>query len=356
MRIKLTWVSREPLAQNVLLYRSTQPFSVSDIAQMTPIATLPGGSTEYVDEDVIFEQTYYYRTRVIKSGQSATSEQFSAQAVPRNGPGPQQLISGDHEGGFYGLMSVTDGSLPSILEINNQLLKQNSISYPFFNSLNPSSNARWGKFVFKGKTLYVPGSSANDLVSGNNWKTLYEKGLVYGTDDFGPTDVFLRQSGRTVDTNQLRTITYRGDTFIVRMMRCTPFSSYEINNTYYTNYYNDSIYNKDSEYDMTIGRVESVVNRWTHPNKLANLNSFFINKHRNSATTISPTFFAETRQQTLVYRGWIYSYDYNVEGARDKINSNAVSYNYVNSATSGSIQLAEHRGMVILEWVPNYLI
>lgn len=59
MAVRLTWGDTNSIEEGHRVYRSTSP--IDPHALPAPLATLPAGSTEYVDSTVAPSTTYYYR-------------------------------------------------------------------------------------------------------------------------------------------------------------------------------------------------------------------------------------------------------------------------------------------------------
>lgn len=59
MAVRLTWGDTNSIEEGHRVYRSTSP--IDPHALPAPLATLPAGSTEYVDSTAAPSTTYYYR-------------------------------------------------------------------------------------------------------------------------------------------------------------------------------------------------------------------------------------------------------------------------------------------------------
>jgi len=162
MELTISWTNRTPNAESIKIYRKEEPFLESAMGEA--IATLAGNVASFTD-DVEFGKTYYYRTQTIKNGDAAISAQIKVIATTYTGPGPQQLIAGDTECGFYG--EVTEQELD-----NPGLLMSRVIGVTSF----LGSNTNWLKFSYKGKVLYLP----KQMVSQCTYKTLYDAKVIDG--------------------------------------------------------------------------------------------------------------------------------------------------------------------------------
>jgi hypothetical protein len=116
------------------------------------------------------------------------------------GPGPDQLIAGTVEAGYFGEVAdkdlITTAALSQLVGMNSGTLTAN--------------NSTWLKFMHNRKTLFVPKLPARYAVS---WDMLYEAGLVYGIDGPGP------YVGSNGPVNQNKVIVIGGNAFVVRLMK-----------------------------------------------------------------------------------------------------------------------------------------
>ncbi len=197
MQIKLVWENPNVIATTTKVYRGTQPLDRANLSN--PLATLTQGETTWTDTTAIAGQRYYYVLESLSARDRAVSHNIEAWALPRTGPGPQTLLGGDHEVGYYGdLLSANFITLTELRAALN------------FNAGSVITDAPvWMKFAYKGKTLFIP---VQPLASGISWKALYDAGLVYGTNDDGSS----LYTGAKV--NQRRTVKIGLETFIVRLM------------------------------------------------------------------------------------------------------------------------------------------
>jgi hypothetical protein len=198
MRVRLKWTDQNLGPHTTKIYRSdTQP--VGQMPTGSPLVTLSNGETEWDDTTVTRGNTYWYTFVSSNGTQEIPSIPVQVIALPRNGPGPQTLMSGDLDLGLYS-NSVTAEKL-----ISNARLK-GMLNAP--GTANTTENV-WAKFSRKGKTLFVPRRAVAYSVS---WTQLYLAGLMYGVDGNGP------QAGGVTPTNQKRIVSIGQDDFIVRCM------------------------------------------------------------------------------------------------------------------------------------------
>ncbi len=117
---------------------------------------------------------------------------------PQSGPGNKIMIDGNIDLGYFGTVSSAE------LFKSSELLLKTGLSFAGI----IAENVEWLKFAYKGKFLFV---AKQPVKTGISWDVLYEKGLVYGLEGFGP--------GKTVGTDQLKILDKEGFLFKVRLMR-----------------------------------------------------------------------------------------------------------------------------------------
>lgn len=171
MRIKLKWTNRNNKPVTTNIYRNETDVANNQLGE--PIATVPDGTTEYMDETAVFGKTYYYVFETVGGGQNLFSKSLKILATYSNGPGPQALISGDQQLGYFGQVNA--------LEFFTQPEVTATIGYASYIGTVPMP--AWDKWIRNGKILYIPRSS---LFPSTTWQMLYTKGVVFGTDDTGP--------------------------------------------------------------------------------------------------------------------------------------------------------------------------
>lgn len=113
------------------------------------------------------------------------------------GPGPQAVVAGDGNLGYYG--EVPDTEVLMVTDLLSQIPELN------FGTLAGTS-ITWLKFSYQGKIYYIP---KQPVIRRMSWNQLYNAGLIYGTDDFG-----LANTG--YQANQLRIVKSGSYTFKVR--------------------------------------------------------------------------------------------------------------------------------------------
>lgn len=93
---------------------------------------------------------------------------------PDSGPGSKSMLMGTLDAGYFGIVSASE--MASGLDVFNAVLGDDSASVPTVNS-----NLFWLKFAYKGEYLFFPSVGLGNTT----WKTLYDRGAVYGSDGTG---------------------------------------------------------------------------------------------------------------------------------------------------------------------------
>ena len=158
-------------ADAVKVYRATEP--MLDEAMPAALATLAPTVTEYADETAVRNTLYYYRVEVSKGGETILSPNKPLMYLPDSGPGPQKLLRGNYEKGYFGRFDISE--LVSAVDFANL----------FGLSWTPvpaaSQPKQWLKFIYKGKVLFFP--DTNGFFYNVSAADIYKAGLMYGTDD-----------------------------------------------------------------------------------------------------------------------------------------------------------------------------
>lgn len=167
------------------VWRSTEPFDEFSLPP-TPHLVLPPGATEFTDPDAPRGSVYYYLLEVFKGvGNSQFTGPLKATALGINtGPGPQELIAGDHLSGLYGTVTANDFITGDVLA--------NSIGLTAGTAQNSTVN--WLKFNLDGKTLFIPEKTFRRTIT---WDQIHACGAVFGD----------------------ATVSIQGDTYKVRLLK-----------------------------------------------------------------------------------------------------------------------------------------
>lgn len=176
------------------IYRGTSKLDRANLAN--PIATLTNNEATYTDTTTVRDTLYYYVFETTVGLDKQSTDNIPIRAVPRKGPGPASLQTGDFSYGYFG--TLTSGEFIN----TNDLRAAIGLTIGSVNQQGPL----WHKWIRNGKVLYVP----NGPLCGNiSWKTLYDLGAVFGVDAPGPYN-----AGANV--NQSAKATIGGEQFRVR--------------------------------------------------------------------------------------------------------------------------------------------
>lgn len=159
----------------------------------------------------VFASTYY-----IGSG--------SGSDVLPYGPGPQELVAGDMNAGYFGEVPASE------LYSGDRLAFELAVT----EGVLQNSDAGWLKFAHNGKVLFI---AKQTLMHSVTWDHLYARGIVYGTDDDG-------KAPRGTPVNQRTVVEHGGNKFVVRLMTgavSDPFPD------------SDPLFFTDDMYQMDIG-------------------------------------------------------------------------------------------------------
>lgn len=199
MKNILNWVNRNTNEDGTRVFRETAPFTSTD--GLTALATLPQGANSYEDSAVVKGQLYYYRLEVFKGTDKYLGNQVAITALAYTGPGPQTLLRGDFERGWFGEVS------PSLLFNGDELALRAGLASAG-SVINVNTN--WLKFAHKGKILFMPKLPIRYQVS---WNQVLAAGCVYGNDSEVPNPL---PSGAVI-TPQGKILEVNGDRFLVRL-------------------------------------------------------------------------------------------------------------------------------------------
>lgn len=171
MPIKVEWVDPNGEGAAINIHRSLTPM-LDEANLPAPIGTVSDGSKVYIDNTVVRNQLYYYRLSSLgKAGSSelVITPNKAMAYMPYTGPGPQSIIRGNWECGFFGRIPM--GSLISQSEMISLITAGGS---PVENA---TTDNEWLKFVYKGKIIFFPKYPLAGTIS---WEMIYRSGLVYG--------------------------------------------------------------------------------------------------------------------------------------------------------------------------------
>ena len=198
MALKLTWDDKNLDVDGFRIYRSDtfiQPYALPP-----PLTTVGPGIFEYVDETAVRNKPYHYRVGSFKGTEESVSQDRILCNMPYTGPGPQQLLRGTWESGFFGEVLTKD--LFNNIDLINGLSISNS-------GVLPDTN--WLKFVYKGKILFFPIKGIAYVSKAN----LYKAGVVYGNEDQSNWATYLTTTYGVVPQSKI--LQKDQDIFLVRL-------------------------------------------------------------------------------------------------------------------------------------------
>jgi hypothetical protein len=207
MNLTINWNNYNgALEDGVNVYRDTNP--IPDTPLPAPLASLAAGSNTYVDTTAVRGTKYYYRMGSVKGSDVLLTKNIVVKAVAPadTGPGPQVLQAGDWDLGYFGIAKSSDlityASLTAAVGVTT-------------GTVGPADKD-WVKMAYKGKVLFI---ARGILRYGIPYNTLYQLGLIYGTNDNG----LVTPSGITA-TNQYKPLVIGGFTVLPRILQGMPAS------------------------------------------------------------------------------------------------------------------------------------
>lgn len=204
MTIRLHWPSQDSKGlTSIEIYRKVGWDATLDTNNPgTPVATLAGDATEYIEEvaDLTPKTIYKYWIAAVKGTERLIGAPVMQGFYLDTGPGPQTLKMGDWKAGYFGTVK-----------------KEEFFSTPELKLLLPAGRnkfftndpAFWHKFVYKGRILFFPGDQHG---SGYSFADFYTQGMAYGVDGVGT----VVPSGFTA-TAQDAKVSKNGRTYRIRL-------------------------------------------------------------------------------------------------------------------------------------------
>jgi hypothetical protein len=226
MSVRLGFLNRNQVFDSIKVYRDT--VKIDPAALPAPLVTLTGGETTYLDTTAPRGVLSYYLFEVRNGDDVEYSQPRPIVNIDYSGPGPQEILYGDWNQGYFGPVDS------SLLFTGPELC--NTLGVPGQNS----AAVTWYKFAYKGKVLYFPSIALSTAVG---WNLLYTKGLVFGINGDGPT------GHSNPATNQWKTVVRGDDEFIVRLPRTNKTPGFAQGTS-----------DDDSEYYQTVLQLAGVYN------------------------------------------------------------------------------------------------
>lgn len=218
MSVTLTWGTvNAALADSINIYRTSTPMDVNNLP--AALASIAGSATSYSDTTAVRNTLYYYAVGHVRAGNELLSPVLLMGHYPDTGPGPQTLLRGDWNLGYFGTCTpaqmFTPATLNAQVPIPGNLQADGAITV-------------WHKFIRKGKVLFIPNAQFSTSASTGQ---LYNAGLLMGTNDNGNFP-FVPSSGNmagyAAPVNQYKLATVGLYQFIVRTIKISdkPTTSY----------------------------------------------------------------------------------------------------------------------------------
>lgn len=199
MAIILSWSNRGQAVTAVNIYRSGRRSE-----SPTLLAELNTAVESYTDDTSSRNTIYYYQVGLVIGGSEVKGAVIPAAEVSDPGPGPQTLISGTWEWGYFGKLTPDEFFTSATLRT----------LCPLVWSAYGTAISYWRKYALRGKVIYLPDvpiyqftATAQSAIT-----YLYNAGLLYGNgrSDKPP----LISSGLTVLQNKKATL--NGYEFYIR--------------------------------------------------------------------------------------------------------------------------------------------
>ncbi|HCJ9458806.1 TPA: hypothetical protein NV912_004646 [Escherichia coli] len=205
MAFTLRWKNENPAGSIVNIYRSAAKLDPK--ALPSPIATLSNGETEWTDETVILNTRYWYLLTVTVNGRTVSSPQKSIVIKNRRGIGgvDQVYYSDSDDLAFL-------GQVPFEEQMNYDALPA---GFRALTGISGPATIAMNKFYRHGKVYYMLANGGRVNTEFYSWNDIYNAGLVYGVDGFGPENGRGDLAG--VDQNGL--FEWQGDTYRMRLLR-----------------------------------------------------------------------------------------------------------------------------------------
>lgn len=205
MAFTLRWKNENPAGSIVKIYRGTA--KIDPKALPAPIATLSNGETEWTDETVILNTRYWYLLTVTVNGRTVASPQKSIVIKNRRGVGGVDQIN----------YSDTDdlaflGQLPFEEQMTYDALPA---GFRALTGISGTGTLIMNKFYRHGKVYYMMNNGGRFNSTLYSWNDIYNAGLVYGVDGFGPDN----GRGDLAGVDQSGLFEWQGDTYRMRLLR-----------------------------------------------------------------------------------------------------------------------------------------
>lgn len=155
MAIILKWSNQNASGNTLNVYRKVGN-TITPEDKGTPIATLDSAAVTYTDNTTVPGETYTYLVEVIAPLGTVYSRPTTTANLRRVGPGPNEIITGNSEFGYMGIVPAYE--MPNMWDL---------VSYVGGNAGGYLPNLQWHKFVRKNKVYIVPSVQPTTFVGDN---------------------------------------------------------------------------------------------------------------------------------------------------------------------------------------------
>ncbi|HHS7556199.1 TPA: hypothetical protein ACTPQ1_004489 [Salmonella enterica] len=205
MSFTLRWKNENPAGSVVNIYRGTA--KLDPTALPAPLATLSNGEETWTDTTVLLNASYYYLLTVTVGGRTVAGPQKYITVKNRRGIGnvDQSYYSDTDDLAWVGTIAYAEQMIYDALPAGMRALLGISGTTAF--DLN--------KFMHRGRVLYMYPNGGRFVTKKFAWNDIYNAGLMYGVDGFGPDD----GRGSLAGVDQGGLFDWQGDTYRVRCLR-----------------------------------------------------------------------------------------------------------------------------------------
>lgn len=204
MSITLSWPDQSGQGlSDIEIYRDTKQIDVSNPG--TPLATIAPNITQYVDETVIENVTYYYSVAAVKAGNRTFSTPRCIPYLSNWGP--------TDNGGYLPRGSMDEALLGWV---SNAKLPDPTALWGLLPDISAFAKGTWGgwwKFIHEGKVIFI----SDNLGITASYTQLNNLGLLFGENDGAKLP-----SWAAGGVDHKRVITFDGNDYIVRLPKLSP--------------------------------------------------------------------------------------------------------------------------------------
>lgn len=203
MAFILRWTNPNKLAVTTNIYRDDKALVAG--ALPAPIATLTAGETQWRDTTAVPGKSYFYQISTTAKNKTVFAPQQQYTIAVKRGIGPMGFLWGNDELGYM-------GTVPYAEQMNQSQFPQalqELIATAF------ADRCPMLKFSYQGRILYVFDRYGGYINGSTTWATLYQSGLIYGTDDNGPEGNW----GKLTPTKQDAKVLHNNDVYRIRCPR-----------------------------------------------------------------------------------------------------------------------------------------